>query len=363
MNGIYRERLIRTATAGCELQRSDGSMPPGRNNTWNDPDTPVRCTSHFTVTFLHAFRWTQDERYRQAASRCLEWLCSPAARPHDATFLCRTTRRKNQCNGLIGQAWALEALLHGFSELRDQRLLDLATRVFQMHPYDSRTGLFRVREVDGAAKNLALTLNHQLIFVAQGMRLATLGNEVIQKKVDAFFSMMQATMALSAEGLIEHHVRRGTRELTRRVFDGVLWPYRRNIRQRSEGYQSFNMFALAVAHRNRPDATIWRREDMKSRLRAIHRYAANPSYLAGVKENAFALAYRLTGAELLVFQQEFRLEGATQQIRGLIDLQFEAHWDEEAGLLQRGTGDPATLSSRIYEMCYLFNGGDGRDTG
>lgn len=354
METIYRHRLIRTAAAALALQRGDGSMPAGRNNTWNDADTPVRCTSHFTVTLVHAFRWTGDDRYLGCARRCLEWLCSETARPYDATFLCRESRRKNRCNGLIGQAWALEALLHGYEVLGDPRYLELAVRVFRMHPLDRDVGLFRIREVDGNLRNLALTLNHQLIFTAQGMWLAAHGHDAIRADVDIVLRKLPHTMMQSRSGLIEHHVRRGRNDLSRTAFDLVLAPYRRRIRARSQGYQSFNMFALALAKRHRPDAPAWRNPDLQHRLTMMHEYATDDAFLEAVLSNDFALAYRLTGPEVLLFQREFGMSAAGEQLARLVEAQFEGHWNESDGLLNRDTGDPATLSSRIYEMCYLF---------
>ena len=40
------ELLERSARAALDLQRDDGSFSPGRNGVYDEPETPVRTTSH-----------------------------------------------------------------------------------------------------------------------------------------------------------------------------------------------------------------------------------------------------------------------------------------------------------------------------
>ena len=40
------ELLERSARTAPDLQREDGSFPPGRNGVYDEPETPVRTTSH-----------------------------------------------------------------------------------------------------------------------------------------------------------------------------------------------------------------------------------------------------------------------------------------------------------------------------
>ena len=40
------ELLERSARTAPDLQREDGSFPPGQNGVYDEPETPVRTTSH-----------------------------------------------------------------------------------------------------------------------------------------------------------------------------------------------------------------------------------------------------------------------------------------------------------------------------
>ena len=44
------EFLERSAESALELQREDGSFPPGRNFTYDEPETPVGTTARWATT-------------------------------------------------------------------------------------------------------------------------------------------------------------------------------------------------------------------------------------------------------------------------------------------------------------------------
>jgi hypothetical protein len=43
------------ADRGLRFQKEDGSFPPGYNGSYDDPETPVRNTGHWLITFLKAY--------------------------------------------------------------------------------------------------------------------------------------------------------------------------------------------------------------------------------------------------------------------------------------------------------------------
>jgi len=354
MLNLIQSKLLCSADAALSLQSKNGAMPAGHNNTWNDIDTPIRCTSHFAITFLFAYKITGNNTYKDAAINCFKFLQSKEARPHGYTFYCRDSRKKNYCNGLIGQAWAIESLLYGFECLKDDNLLDLAYNVYKMHDYSFDYGLYRVKEIDGNPKCFDLTLNHQLFFVATGLGLLACGKKDIQEQLESFFSHLPYNMCLSKDGLIHHHVRKGRNFMERSVFDIILSLYRRKISSRSQGFQSFNMFALSLAKKKYPVSSLWHDRLITNLLTKMYNYVSDPKFIKMIYNNPFALAYRMPGVEILFFKRIFSISGSENEFMKLINLQFARHWNEAEGLLSLNTGDPNTLSSRIYEAVYLF---------
>jgi len=73
--------LTHSAQAALDLQRPDGSMPPGHNGLYHDPETPVRNTAHWLLTFQKVYQITQVDAYRQAVQKALRYLCQADLRP------------------------------------------------------------------------------------------------------------------------------------------------------------------------------------------------------------------------------------------------------------------------------------------
>ena len=80
------ELLERSARAALDLQREDGSFPPGRNGVYDEPETPVRTTSHWLTTLSKVYEITGDEVFAEAANDAADYLLSEEARPHGYTF-------------------------------------------------------------------------------------------------------------------------------------------------------------------------------------------------------------------------------------------------------------------------------------
>lgn len=50
------EILERSASVGLDLQRKNGSMPPGMNGPYGEEETPVSNTCHWVITFLKCIK-------------------------------------------------------------------------------------------------------------------------------------------------------------------------------------------------------------------------------------------------------------------------------------------------------------------
>jgi hypothetical protein len=185
------EIIERSATAALSLQSCDGSLPPGHNGPYHDPETPVRNTGHWLITFLKAHDLSGDPRFHDAASRAARYLSSNAARPHDATFVHRTSLYKDNCNGLIGQAWTIEALVAGADRLDMPHLTALAKKVFLLHEFDGEFGLWQITEIDGSSLGYDPTFNHQLWFAAAG---SLIPGAQIEEQVLLFLDLVPANM-------------------------------------------------------------------------------------------------------------------------------------------------------------------------
>lgn len=352
--------LIESASQGCQLQSSDGSMPPGHNGPWGDPETPARNTAHWAVTFLHAFRWSEDVRYRVAADRACSYLVSPAILPMDGAFWCRRNPEKDFSNGLIGQAWVLQALALGAHILERADLAAAAQSVFLRHPYVEHRHLWRNLNVDGSYGPLNHTFNQQLWFAAIGSSLCffTGHNHQIDDRVSDFFANYHSNLGQCRDGLIEHRVRSRKSILTL-VKERVSRSAGRTDSQllRAVGYHSFNLYGLALAHelgalspgRRGPDPEV---------EAALH-FAITPGYSRLLEANPYAYAYNPVGIEvayaLVAFADTYRqwLADPGEDARQWVETQLKRHFCGATRLMERNTMDPATLGARLYEATRL----------
>ena len=55
-------------------QNNDGSMSPGHNGPYHDPETPVRNTSNYLMAFLRAWELSNDDKFLRGAEKCLNYL-------------------------------------------------------------------------------------------------------------------------------------------------------------------------------------------------------------------------------------------------------------------------------------------------
>jgi hypothetical protein len=351
VTGLH-EILARSAAAALRLQRPDGSFAPGRNGPYGDPETPVRNSAHW-LALLAATAWrTGEPRLREAASRAAGYLASPEARPAGASFLCRSAAGKDACNGLVGQAWAIEALAVAAERLELGGCAELAQAVFLLHPFDARAGLWLRVEVDGSPLGPDLTLNHQLAFAAAGAVLAPVSAPEVGARVAAFLDALPRSLALHRDGAVRHAVapaaaaRRSSRLGLRLARERVR--RRAELREKALGYHAFNLHALATLRTRLPGHRFF----ASARLDRALRYADSPAFHRAVSANRYAWPYNPTGFEMAWTLDVFAPAARAERERWAAE-QIRRHFDAGTNLLCRATPDPATLAARLCEAARL----------
>jgi hypothetical protein len=381
--------LERAADRAVETQRSDGSMPPGHNGPYRDPETPVRNTSHWLVTFLHVYATTGDDRYLDAATEALEYLLGPDARPAAATFYHRKEPEKNSCNGLVGQAWTIEALAAAAEALDDPEPAEVARDVFLMHPFDDALGLWKCVEVDGTVLPFDGTFNHQLWFAAAGSLLSRSARETpeVDRRVQRFVDTVPKNVGLYPDGLIaqgleiEQSIGRLVRllrsdergrlfflmalgrsgltevEFLRDVVNHPAFPVRRaplrpsEVREKAIGYHSFNMYAFALLKAHDPTHRFWSSETFDAALS----YLRSDAYPGALEGNEYGYPYNPPGFEVPYALEVFDEEPSRTEQEWWASRQLTLCYDAETSRMERHTEDPTTLTARLYQATRLPN--------
>ena len=381
------ELLEQATDNAIETQRADGSLPGGHNGPYHDPETPVRNTAHWLITFLKLHDVTGEKRFFEAARDAAEYLQTTEARPNNFTFIHRSSEDKNRCNGLIGQAWTIEALAIASEQLDDPRLASLAEEVFLLHPFDERLGLWKSVEIDGERLSFDGTFNHQLWFAAAGGILAhhpAVSNR-IHHRVITFLDRIGSNLGLYDSGLIRHGLKAtnspgralrllrndrrgrlffiqliGRSSLTevdflRDLVRHPVVPLRRPplaeeyLRQKAVGYHSFNMYAMGLLHGEYPDHRFWESE----KFQRCYEYMRSQEYYTNVGASKYGFPYNPPGIEVPFAIEVFDDEPDRKLQEQWLGRQFSRCYDAKRHRMSRNNPDPETLTARLYQATRL----------
>lgn len=352
---MLSELLVTAGRKALSTQRPDGSFPPGRNGIYGDPETPVRNTAHWAITLFRSFELTGERRFAEAADRAVAYLLSAAARPMGATFYCRTNPNKDMCNGLIGQAWAIEALAVAGGGLAVPNSEAVAREVFLLHPFDPNTGLWRRVNVDGSRGTFDLTFNHQLWFAAAGALLSN-GTPVVGERVSRFLDGVSGgLLRLSSAGRIRHEIphpwlaeRTGAR--IRRLRDGGLKGTTKKMAHKEIGYHAFNLYGLAMLRECVPSHSVWSHPVIARALA----YTDSEEFERGLEGNVFGYTYNPAGFEVAYAVQVFDAAPSPREAAWWVQQQLLHTYDVDGQPLADGVNDDLlTLTARLYEATRL----------
>lgn len=366
------ESLLASASAALRLQQRNGSFPAGHNGPWNDPETPARNTAHWAQTLLYAHRITRHQPFLEAARRAGGYLQSGRLRPFNRSYLCRTSRSgKTLCNGLVGQAWAIEGLLALGSEFPDDEFLASAVAVLHAHRFCERNDAWETLEVTGENLGVNPTLNQQVWFGAMCLTAARVtGDPILEHRGRRFAGSLHRKIAQRPDGLIDHAfavlptASLIATKLRRRCAAAVQtrgWRMRRGRQfapqELAEGYASFLLYGLALLFRE--SLTRGKDSPWNDRLTAIVRASigfVDRNYPFGWGDGRpFRWSYNPVGIEMSFVLRTFQpiLERAARAPEEWEQLQMSGYFDADRGLMARATDDPVTLAARLYEGCRL----------
>ncbi len=353
------ELLERSARAALDMQREDGSFPPGRNGVYDEPETPVRTTSHWLTTLSKIYEITGDEEFAEAANEAADYLLSEEARPYGHTFHSRNSVDKNKCDGLVGQAAPIRGLAWASSALNRSELGSIAKNVFSIHPFDERLGLWERIEIDGSNLSFDRTLNHQILFAGAA---AHLGHQFpsVEKTVLRFVDRLISNVALRSDGIIRHYVRppliptvQAVSEHPRR-WKMLLNPVLSRIytvssqRKRKEvGYHPVNLLGLAHIQTNMETPLL-----QKDNERELIERITSPDTLSNISGDNFHYGGMTPGIDVGFALQEF--QGADPDtIRQWIEIDMRNKYEPDSAMLTKGTKDPVFQAATISYLVDL----------
>ena len=348
--------ILKSAYHALQDQRPDGSMPQGCNGPWNKPDTPVRTTAHWAMTFMHAFEMSQNDVFLQALKQSGKYLLSNPARPTGDFFVCRSQKgSKDTSNGLIGQAWAIQPLIRMGQEYQMSECLDVALEVLRNHPYDEKRHGWHNMDVGGEDRGHSWTINQQVWFAAMVQQISTL-DDGLQDRFNDFIDYFPRTVQTVEPGLIMHRQTPENQSNPSRSWKKWFYRHREDqrLRELSDGYLSFILYAFSMIERHAQHGSLLHRTGYTALLKEMLLYGTERLGANQVAGNRYAWSYNPVGIELAIAIQEFPSLAPADANQDLwVREQFSRHALDNPPLMCKNTPDPITLSARIYEAAPL----------
>lgn len=362
--------IILTAEKALQLQNKDGSFPAGHNGPYNDPETPVRNSSHWLITFAKCFEITGKTIFKKKVVELAEYLYSKDARPYGYSFYHRKKKTKDKCNGLIGQAWTFEALYEASKTLGDPKYIKLSEDVFFQHPFNENAGLWHCLEIDGKILPLDLTFNHQLWFAASISLCDDAKNKEIARRVNRFLDCLKKNVTVLNNGLIYHAIEElpssdiaGNMKLKEKIINSsrqilAILKGEKNSREKmiykSVGYHAFNMYAFTTLKQQIPAHNFWSSESFIKTLN----YLLADDYKTGLDDNKYGYPYNPPGFEVpysLGLLEDIDREKIKEISQWWLNEQIRRCYSKKTGKMDKHTLDPVALTARIYEATRLPN--------
>lgn len=378
---MLSEILIRISEKAFELQNKDGSFPGGHNGPYHDLETSVRNSGHWLITFAKCYGLTGEDKYIEKVSEIAEYLCSESARPEGYSFYHRNSKGKDKCNGVVGQAWTIEALVEATKVLGDTKYATLAEEVFLQHPFNHDYGLWNRLEINGQVLTMDETFNHQLWFAACGSLINGNKDSEINFRIERFMDCLSQNLTVLDDGLIHHHIEQ-LRENTiwsdlkyhnklDKEFLNTLQKIRytnllkfipligqtrekRIQRQlyKSIGYHSFNMYAFALLKSQTPSHNFWDSEPFKKTIE----YMLKDEYIKTLDQNKYGYPYNPPGFEVpcsLFGLKDMNKNKLIKTSEFWLNEQFSRCYNKKTCSMDRNNEDPLTHTARIYELTRL----------
>lgn len=317
-------------------------MPAGANGPYFDLETPVRNTAHWLYTYCYLYQKTSHQEFKDIASRLSQYLLKTSNNREAGVYIHRQKSSKDWCNGVIGQAWVIEAL--NLASLVLERV-DLKERALE----DSRA--FKFHKAQGAWSKtdpftkkcrIDYTLNHQIWFAASLCELHENSLDVI----DHFLTgLKRGHFQVREDGLIAHlHYASSFKSWALRSrYRLSEFKSAASVRHKEVGYHLYNLHPLARIYKRYGNHEFFKSESFKKALSFVE----ENEFWKELENNKYAYPYNAPAFEFPLVVETFELD--TSKLELAQKKQMEKTFHQGLSAFYNNCPDPLVLNARIYE--------------
>lgn len=355
---------------------SNGFAQPGVNGPYDDSETEVRNLSHLLIIVAVEYLSFHIEAYGEVVENIGARLLS--MKSPEGTYRMRNKAGKDECNGVIGHAWLVEALLFAYRVTKDKKYIDESVRICKMHKFQYHIGLWG-RPLQGNDNNaIDYTLNHQLWYAATLSELQQVFFEPeFNKEIKSFLKRIHTLVHIHQDGRISHCIykRLGLVQSIKikakcciDTLNGLM--NRPSLKYKEVGYHMFNLMAFARLKLSTSSSFF-----SSQKFKKIVAFCNNEKYIKELESpnieldsstfspclnqdetliNIYGYPYNVVGFESAFIQEVFPEYADNDFFRKLVVRQFELTWDNKRKEFTRHCHDKNTINYRIYEAYRLI---------
>lgn len=335
-----------------ELSDNEAFFPGGNNGPYFDLETPIRNTSHWLITFSILSVLKNDVKYRQTALQLSYYLMNNSTYKEGKIYIHRQKKGKDWSNGVIGQAWVVEALAIAGRLLKNPHISEFARECSEQLYFNRSIGAWERPELKGYNNQIDYTLNHQLWYAAA--RAEAINGKNCEEIHLFLKKLYNGALRIRDSGQICHLfysnslkglLIQGKYKISEKI-------NRRKVLEKEVGYHLYNLHPLARLKLFYPDHKLFQQPKL---LKAIQ-YVINSNFLQALPDNKYAYPYNAPAFELpyviSVFHDFFN--GEELGVLGEVyERQLQLTYDSNVNWFCRSNSDSLTLSARIYEWMFL----------
>lgn len=357
-----------------------GHAQAGCNGPYKNEDTPIRNTGHWIIIYAYLWEKTKQEVYLKAVKTLAKYILNINNYGISGSIRHRTDVRFDHTNGLIGQAWTIEALITAAYVLKDKVYYKKAKELFINQQFNEQNSIWNVVDCNGEI-SYDLTFNHQLWFAASGSKILDYEyDEKIDNQIKFFLNAANERLfRVYDDGLIIHTVnyqlnetekiyirklnrKRKIRSLINNPFK-VLKKKVFDRRQKfsfteglEKGYHLFDLYGFAMLKQRYGEMPIFKSEKLKMAIK----YALDTDEIlklsnpcGGYMFNKFSYSYNSPAFEYPYVSLIFGREDVKKN-NYLLQKHCELLYDAKSCSFTKNCDDPKTLDARIYELVYYL---------
>lgn len=296
-------------------------LSPGVNGPWRHDLLETRAISHAISLCAYSYGLVKDESIYQYLLKLSSKL---EGYKENGAYLSRVNNG-NFFNGLVGQAWVLEAYLNMYSSTEDFSILNRIEDLILAHEYDANNmGWVQYSDESG---RLFGALNQQIFFASMvAWFLSFKSNDTLENRLRDFLSTLNLHLKDKILGVPAHVIKHN-----------VVRKYSVSNVKLSLGYYSFILYGLAVMYKNGPK---WCRDYIE--------LPSLPGFVVGklIRTSPFSLYYNQTDIEFALYKKYCLLEEDVGLVESFLGYHASPIPDE---------CDVVTHRMRLYELIYWDN--------